>query len=137
MIERSQTTAFDYDLHGGTDLTRIQWHFFDRSRLPVAVQTWELPPGGAEGMHAHPHEDPLEELYLVVDGSAVMRVDGQTFEMGPGDAVLAPVGSEHDVRNPGETTLKLVVVWGRPAPADWSHYGTAKAARRAVDRREG
>ncbi|MDR7300350.1 cupin domain-containing protein [Haloactinomyces albus] len=137
MIERSGTAAFDYDLHGGTDLTRIQWHFFGRSRLPVAVQTWELPPGGAEGMHAHPEEDPLEELYLVVDGSAVMRVDERTFEMQPGDAVLAPVGAEHDVRNSGESTLKLVVIWGRPAPTDWSSYGTAKAAREATARADG
>lgn len=134
MREPAGTAAFDYELHGGTDLTRIQWHFFGRSQLPVAVQTWELPPGGTEGMHAHPPEEPLEELYLVVDGSAVMRVDGQTFEMGPGDSVLAPVGSEHDLRNSGASTLKVVVVWGRPAPVDWSRYGTAKAAQEAAER---
>jgi mannose-6-phosphate isomerase-like protein (cupin superfamily) len=132
MLERSGTTAFDYRLHDGTDVTRVQWYFFDRCRLPVAVQMWELPPGGSEGSHAHSTEDPLEELYLVIDGSAEMHVDGQTFEMGPGDGVLAPVGSEHGLRNTGNSTLKVVVIWGRPAPADWSAYGTAKAARKAI-----
>lgn len=131
MLERSGSTAFDFDLHGGADLTRIQWYFFERSRLPVAVHLWEIPPGGGEGMHAHPEQDPLEELYLVVEGTARMHVDDRTFDLGPGDAVLAPVDSEHDLHNTGDTTLKVVVLWGKPAPADWSAYGTAKAARQA------
>lgn len=149
MLERSGDAAFDYDLHGADDTqstgeaatgeredgqtvpTNIQWHFFDESRLPVAVQTWQLPPGGREGMHQHPDEDPLEELYLVIEGSARMRVDERTHDLGPGDSVLAPVASEHDLRNTGDTTLKVVVVWGKPAPTDWSGYGTGRAARRA------
>lgn len=131
MIERSGATAFDYQLHGGDGLTRIQWYFLDRSRLPVAVQLWELPPGGTEGGHAHPAEEPLEELYVVVEGRAAMRLEGETYELGPGDALLAPVGSEHDLRNIGDTSLKLLIVWGKPSSVDWSGYGTAVAARAA------
>ena len=131
MIEHSGDTRFDYRLHDGSAPARIQWHFFERSQLPVAVQTWELPPGGSEGAHAHPPEDPLEELYLVIEGTAVMHLDGERFELGPGDALLAPVGSEHDLHNPGHTPLKVVVIWGKPATMDWSGYGTAKAARAA------
>lgn len=131
MLERAGTTAFDYDMHAGADLTKVQWFFFDETRLPVAVHLWQLPPGGAEGMHSHGEEHPLEELYLIVDGSARMRVDEETHELGPGDAVLAPVGSEHDLRNTGNGMLQVVVIWGRPAQTDWSPYGTAAAARRA------
>lgn len=133
MLECDGEAAFDYDLHGGADLTRIQWYFVDRSRLPVAVHLWELPPGGSEGMHSHPADDPLEELYLVVEGRADMTVDGGTHELGPGDAVLAPAGAEHDLRNTGTTPLKVVVVWGRPSePVDASRYGTGRAARAAA-----
>lgn len=141
MLERSGSTAFGYDMHGGADRTRVQWYFLDRTRLPVAVHLWELPPGGAEGMHSHDESDPLEELYLVVDGSGIMRVDDQTYDLRAGDAVLAPVGSEHDLHNTGTDTLRVVVVWGRPAiddeadadraAADWSNFGTARASRRA------
>ena len=131
MLERAGSTAFDYQLHAGSDLAQIQWYFLDRSRLPVAVQMWELPPGGSEGMHAHTEERPLEELYLVVEGAARMRVDGESFDLKAGDAVLAPAGSEHDFRNTGETTVKVVVIWGEPGQADWSGFGTAKASRRA------
>lgn len=129
MLERAGSTAFDFRLHEG-DVSRIQWYFLDQSRMPVAVQLWELPPSGTEGMHAHPEEQPLEELYLLVEGTARMRVDGESFDMEPGDAVLAPVGAEHDFRNTGDTTVKVVVVWGRPGEADWSPFGTAKAGRR-------
>lgn len=132
MHERSGSGAFDHRLHDGSVPARIQWYFLDRSRLPVAVQLWELPPGGSEGMHAHPEEQPLEELYLVVSGQAEMRVDDSTHVLGPGDAVLAPVGSPHDLLNTGEETLRVVVIWGRPhPPEDWSGYGTARAARAA------
>ncbi len=60
-------------------MTRVQWYFLDRSQLPVAVQLWELPPGGTGGMHGHPADVPLEELYVVVEGSAEMRVDQETY----------------------------------------------------------
>ncbi|TCP57416.1 cupin domain [Tamaricihabitans halophyticus] len=130
MLERSGAGAFDFELHEGSN-TRIQWHFFERNRLPVAVQSWEIPPGGAEGMHAHDEDEPLEELYLVVAGEATMRVAEQTYELGPGDSVLAPVGVDHDVRNTGSEPLKMVVVWGAPGEADFSEFGTAKAARAA------
>lgn len=133
MIERSGDTAFDYQLHGGSGLTKIQWYFLDQSQLPVAVQMWELPPGGTEGMHAHPADQPIEELYVVTDGSAVMHVGGETYELGPGDALRAPVGSDHDVRNTGDGPLKLLIVWGEPSPVDWSGFGSAQAARAAAE----
>lgn len=135
MIERAGETAFDYDLHGAGRPARIQWHFHGRSGLPVAVQSWTLPPGGSEGMHAHHTDDPLEELYVVVEGSAAMHVDGVEHDLGPGDAVLAPVGSDHDLRNTGAGPLKVMVVWGPPGEADWSAYGTAAAATAARSRR--
>lgn len=133
MLERAGETAFDHDMHEGALPMRVQWYLLDRSRLPVAVQLWELPPGGSEGLHSHEEDEPLEELYLVVEGSARMRVDDEQHDLGPGDAVLAPVGSRHDLRNTGADTLKVVVVWGRPAtePPDWSPFRTAHASRAA------
>jgi mannose-6-phosphate isomerase-like protein (cupin superfamily) len=130
-VERTGEAAFDFVLHGGEGSTRIQWYFHDRSELPVALQAWELPPGGSEGRHAHPAENPLEDQYLIIAGQARMQIDGRVLDLGPGDAVLAPVGSEHDLRNTGDTVLHLVVVWGRPGHADFSEFATAQAARQA------
>ncbi|MDI3405651.1 cupin domain-containing protein [Streptomyces cavernicola] len=131
MIERAGEGDFDYALHEGSPDTRIQWYFHDRTRLPVAVQSWTLAPGGREGMHAHGEGRPLEELYVVVEGSAVMRVDDVEYRLGPGDAVLAPPGAQHDVRNTGEGSLRLLVVWGPPGEVDFSAFGSYRAAAAA------
>ena len=115
MIEQSGEHAFDYTLHNGNGSGRVQWHFLDASRLPVAVQTWELPPGASEGMHVHdPREQPLDELYVVLTGSGRMHVDDDTHDITVGDSVLAAAGSRHDLENTGPDPLRLLVIWGKP-----------------------
>ena len=132
MIERAGEHAFDYPLHGGNGSIRMQWHFLDTSRLPVAVQTWELPPGASEGMHTHePDEQPLDELYLVLAGTGRMHVNDETYEITAGDSVLAVAGTRHDLANTGADPLRVLVVWGEPATTDWSGFGSARAARHA------
>lgn len=131
MLERAGDHAFPYSLHDGSPL-RMQWHFYGQSELPVAVQTWELPPGGFEGMHSHDRSGiPLEEIYVVTEGTGRMTVDGDEYTVQAGDAVLAKVGTQHDLRNTGEGPLKLLVVWGQPQPSDYSGFGSAKMARLA------
>lgn len=132
MIERAGEHAFDHSLHGGNGSIRMQWHFLDASSLPVAVQTWELPPGASEGMHAHdPGEQPLDEIYVVLAGAGRMHVDDSTYDIAAGDSVLAVAGSLHDLENTGPDPLRLLVVWGRQQATDWSSFGTAQAVRRA------
>lgn len=131
MLERSGDHGFDYALHEGSPV-RVQWHFHGQSQMPVAVQTWELPPGGFEGMHAHSEDDvPLEEMYIVLDGAGRMRVDEETFDITTGDSVLARVGTTHDLRNTGSGPLKVLVIWGKPGAADYSTFGSAKLAQAA------
>lgn len=138
MLERRGSYAFDYDLHGGSAPVRMQWLFHGRSELPVAVQVWELPPGGTEGMHAHAREDrPLEELYVIMDGSARMHLDGTSHDLAAGDALLAPVGSEHDLANTGPGPLRVLVVWGEPGTADYSSFGSWRSANAARTPAEG
>ncbi|PQZ91534.1 cupin [Arthrobacter sp. MYb227] len=128
MIEKRGAHGFDYPLHEGT-LTRIQFHFADSMGMPVAIQTWELAPGGFEGMHVHePGQSALEEFYLVLEGTATMRVGEQHHELGAGDSVLAQAGVPHDVQNTGNGVLRLLVVWGRPGGKDFSGFGSFAAS---------
>ncbi len=132
MIERAGEHAFEYELHGGNGPMQIEWHHLESSRLPVAVQTWELPPGGSEGMHTHERSDqPLDELYLVLAGTARMHVDVEVHDLGPGDSVLAAAGTDHDLVNTGAGVLRVLVVWGKPQAPDWSGFASARLARRA------
>jgi mannose-6-phosphate isomerase-like protein (cupin superfamily) len=136
MFEPRGAHTFDYSLHEGTD-TRMQFHFVDEMRMPVAIQTWELPPGGHEGKHTHHrHDMALEEFYLVLAGSASMRVGEECHELRAGDSVLAPAGVEHDLRNTGDDILRVLVVWGEEGRKDFSAFGSvakARAARAGAD----
>lgn len=48
-------------------------------------------PDGSAG----PHDHPLEEAYLVIEGEVLATFDGQEFLLGPGDFAWAGVGCVH------------------------------------------
>jgi mannose-6-phosphate isomerase-like protein (cupin superfamily) len=54
-----------------------------------------LAPGQATQRHYHAE---TEELYVLLDGSAEMEVDGERRDVEPGDAVLIPPGAWHEIR---------------------------------------
>lgn len=44
---------------------------------------------------AGPHDHPLEEAYLILDGEVVATFDGEEYVLGPGDIAWAGVGCVH------------------------------------------
>lgn len=54
-------------------------------------------PGGL----ASPHDHPLEEVYLILEGEVDARFDGVPYRLRPGDIAWAGVGSPHEFKNPG------------------------------------
>lgn len=115
-------------LHGGEGRTTIQHYFVDEARLPVSVQMWTLQPGASEGMHTH-HDPPLEELYVVIDGTATLTLDSEVHELGPGDALLSAPGTDHALRNLTDEAVRVMVVWGEPGSADLSGFRTVQRAK--------
>lgn len=135
MLERRDAFGYDYDLHESAYPVRMQWHFLDSSNMPVAVQSWEIPPGGNEGMHTHDADhQPKDEMYLITEGNARMTVDDVVYDLGPGDSILAAAGAAHDLVNSGATTLRLIVVWGYHGNADYTQFGVTRAAHAARGR---
>jgi quercetin dioxygenase-like cupin family protein len=53
-----------------------------------------LPPGTTTQRHYHRL---AEEIYLIVAGSARVEVDGESAAVAPGDAILIPAGSWHEL----------------------------------------
>jgi quercetin dioxygenase-like cupin family protein len=53
-----------------------------------------LAPG--QGTHRH-HHAASEELYSMLDGGAVVEIDGDERLIGPGDTVLIPPGARHRI----------------------------------------
>lgn len=56
-----------------------------------------------------PHED--DEVYLVLDGTGVLEVEGRTTELSEGDGMFVPARAEH--RFSGYDRLSLLVVFTR------------------------
>ena len=61
-----------------------------------------------------PHDD--DEIYIVLEGSGVLDVEGQKVELREGHALFVPAGAEH--RFSGYEHLSLLVIFERtPARA--------------------
>ena len=101
-------------LHDGDGSVTRRRFFNGVSKLPVRIEVWELEPGASEGSHIHDGDDTLEEFYYFISGKGVMWMDDDEFEVGAGDAVMAPPGVDHGFRCVGDETLKLLISWGVP-----------------------
>lgn len=64
-----------------------------------------LPAGGATQEHYHPR---AEEIYYITHGRGRMRIEGETREVKPGDAIAIPPGKKHKLWNTGSETLRLL-----------------------------
>ena len=70
----------------------------------------EYPPGKAAfPMHAHRNND---ELFFVLEGTGEIRIGKETHAIGPGDFVGLPAnsGRAHQIRNAGETPLRVIAL---------------------------
>ncbi len=84
----------------------------ERDVLLVRVR---IAPGARAGRHSHPGI----ETGFVLEGEAVMEIDGEPpRRLGPGDSYLVPAGRVHDARAAGPGPVKVlatfVVERGKP-----------------------
>jgi mannose-6-phosphate isomerase-like protein (cupin superfamily) len=72
----------------------------------------------AEGsMSRHMHRE-QEEVYLVLDGTAMIDVDERQFKVGEREVLAVPPGAWHRVTNVGEGPLTFFVAAAPPAEGD-------------------
>ena len=64
-----------------------------------------LPVGGATQEHFHPR---AEEIYYITHGAGKMRIENETRDVQPGDAIAIPPGKKHKLWNKGNETLRLL-----------------------------
>lgn len=72
-----------------------------------------LEPGAIVPMHHHHHE----QARTVLEGSIVLTIEGETRELGPGDAYIAPANARHGATSPNGC---LVVDVFSPPREDYS-----------------
>src|SRR5438876_12104261 len=97
--------------HNGGGQT-VGYSFFDKSPgLTLVFRKRALKPGSAIGYHEQ-HED---EIYYVLSGHGLMTVDGKSFDVGPGTAVLTRPGSSHGIKQQGMEDLVMLINYEQPA----------------------
>ncbi len=98
-------------------------------RLDAALHTMfmvEYKPNG----NAHPHDHPLEEAYMIVDGEVEAWADDEKYLMRPGDFLWAGVGCTHAFYNRSNTTVRWLETQSPQPPArhsyrfarDWEYF---------------
>ena len=75
----------------------------------------ELEPGQAAERHYHARS---EELYVVLEGSGEMEVDGERATVRPGHAILIPPGARHKIRASDEAPLRFLCCCAPPYSHD-------------------
>ena len=73
-----------------------------------------VPPGAETLLHRH---RVTEELYHVTQGTGLMTLGDETFEVRVGDTICIPPGTPHRIRNVGAEPLKILCACA-PAYAD-------------------
>jgi mannose-6-phosphate isomerase-like protein (cupin superfamily) len=82
----------------------------ESQRLQVCVYALVAP----EPDHRRVHED--DEIYIVLEGSGMLEVDGEELELREGHAVFVPAGAEHRFSAYEQLTV-LTILDKRSRPA--------------------
>jgi mannose-6-phosphate isomerase-like protein (cupin superfamily) len=99
IIKRTAAPTFDA---AGTTVTA----YAAPSRGSAEVSLWqiELAPGSTSPRH---HMD-REEVFLGVEGHAVAEVDGTEHDLGAGDCLILPAGTDFTLRVPGQQPYRAL-----------------------------
>jgi len=84
---------------------------FESPRLLVGLNAFE--PGQSHALHAHAG---MDKLYYVVEGEGLFLLEGSELPMRAGDALVAPEGVAHGIRNTSRARLLVMAVLA-PAPS--------------------
>lgn len=95
--------------HNGGGKT-IGFNFFaDAKNLKTAFRKRILKPGSSIGYHLQKED----EIYYVISGNGTMQMNGRTFAVKPGDAILTRPGSSHGITPNADNDLVIMIVYGK------------------------
>lgn len=93
MIVRQLENQSPFTTKDGSTIRSI----LDRANAPVRNQSLAeatLPAGKSTDRHYHKAS---EEFYFILEGEAVMEIDGESSDVVPGDGILIPPGARHQI----------------------------------------
>lgn len=67
----------------------------------ISIQITDVDVGKMQFIHSHEEE----QCYYIITGLGTVIIDDEERDLLPGDAVFIPSGSEHGIKNRGDSTL--------------------------------
>lgn len=84
------------------------YSFFSRAdSLKLVFRKRVLHPGSAIGYHLQKED----EVYYIISGSGEMQMNGKTFTVKAGDAILTRPGSSHGLKQTGTGDLTIIITY--------------------------
>lgn len=106
ILERdSDVRALEPGPHSGGGQTTAYSFFKKTPDLTLVFRKRALKPGSAIGYHLQTED----EIYYVLSGRGSMTIDGKSFDVGPGDAILTRPGSSHGLKQVGNDDLVIII----------------------------
>ncbi|WP_426670940.1 cupin domain-containing protein [Mucilaginibacter sp. McL0603] len=96
--------------HNGGGNTTGYSFFSKADGLKMAFRKRVLHPGSAIGYHLQ-NED---EIYYIISGVGEMQMNGKTFPVKAGDAILTRPGSSHGLKQTGNDDLTVIIAYQTP-----------------------
>lgn len=92
----------------------------------LGARMWRLRPGEASTKHRHQEQ---EELYVLLEGRGRIRIDEESLELVPLDALLVEPDSVRQVFNDTDVDVLWLVVGAPPEPANTLEMSEAQLRR--------
>ena len=122
----------DYTVKRIDDMEAIVAGAFKRARAELGVSAFgmnviDMPPGITDAYPEHDHaEDGMEEVYVALDGSAELDIEGEKVRLEPNTMVRVAAGTMRTVRT-GDEAVRMLIVGGVPgqsySPPEISQLG--------------
>jgi mannose-6-phosphate isomerase-like protein (cupin superfamily) len=91
--------------HKGGGPTTAHNFFAAATDCKLVFRKRVLHPGSAIGYHLQKED----EIYYVVSGTGEMKMNGETFAVKTGDAILTRPGSSHSLKQTGKDDLIIII----------------------------
>jgi mannose-6-phosphate isomerase-like protein (cupin superfamily) len=96
--------------HNGGGNTTGYSFFSKADNLKMTFRKRVLHPGSAIGYHLQKED----EIYYIISGNGEMQMNGKTFPVKTGDAILTRPGSSHGLKQTGKGDLTIIIAYQNP-----------------------
>ena len=93
------------DAEEGASKLRVRWLITkDIGAENFAMRLFEMEPGGYSPFHSHPWEHEV----FILEGEGIVVGEREERKFRAGNVIFVPPNEEHQFKNTGETTVKLL-----------------------------